>query len=203
MQGEAALSGLMVQTFTLQPRDQGSSSAFEHMAVQQACHRLLSNVNIAPRVASSHTHTKSVASPRMGAWHNTHTLVRVLALAMLALLYGCCIMLKRHHMHTCGANRCIVCSRGAACLQQSTPGEEAPPLPQFLAALKKGFLTYEEKRNSLLSLQDAKVVFSAHADAAEAASCSDKHEKCPFWASIVRGPSSHACQSSYQPHRLD
>ncbi|KAL3131191.1 hypothetical protein ABBQ38_000492 [Trebouxia sp. C0009 RCD-2024] len=107
VQGEATLSGVVVQTFTLQPRKQGSSSPFEHMAVQQACHLLLSN--------------------------------------------------------------------------QSTPHEEAPPLPQFLTALKKGFSTYDEKRSSLLSQQDAEAVPSVHG---EAASCYDKHEKCPFWASI-------------------
>ena len=47
VQGEATLRGVLVQTFTLQPRKQGSSSPFEHMAVQQACHRLLSNVSSA------------------------------------------------------------------------------------------------------------------------------------------------------------
>ena len=73
-----------------------------------------------------------------------------------------------------------------ACLQESTPDKAPPPLPQFLAALKKGLLTYEEKWNSLLSEEDSDAAPSVPADAGQAASCSDKHEKCPFWASIVR-----------------
>lgn len=87
------------------------------------------------------------------------------------------------------------------CLQQSIPHEEAPPLPQLLAALKKGLLTYGEKRNSLLSQQDATAAPSVHV---EAASCYDKHEKCPFWASIVGGLLPYACQAvhctSYLQH---
>ena len=71
-------------------------------------------------------------------------------------------------------------------LQESIPDEVPPPRPQLLAALKKGFLTYEEKRNRLLSEEDSEAVTSEHADVARAASCSDKHELCPFWASRVR-----------------
>ena len=74
----------------------------------------------------------------------------------------------------------------SACLQESIPDRAPPPRPQLLAALKKCFLAYEEKRNSLLSEEDSEAVPSVGADAGQAASCSDKHEKCPFWASIVR-----------------
>lgn len=64
--------------------------------------------------------------------------------------------------------------------QESTADEAPPPLPLFLAALKTGLLTYEEKRTSLLSEQGTGPVPS------DAASCFDTHEKCPIWASIVR-----------------
>ena len=75
-----------------------------------------------------------------------------------------------------------------ACLQESIPDEGSPPLPQLLAALRKGFSPYEEKWNSLLREEPAEAVSSVQADAGEAASCSDLHEKCPVWAAIVSGP---------------
>lgn len=39
------MTATMVQTFSMQPRDKTSPNANEHMAVQQACHHLLSNVS--------------------------------------------------------------------------------------------------------------------------------------------------------------
>ena len=40
----AGMAPTMVHTFSLQPRSKSSPSPFEHMAVQQACHQILSNV---------------------------------------------------------------------------------------------------------------------------------------------------------------
>ena len=54
VQAEGTLSGValppgvtpaMVQTFSMQERDKSSPTAYEHMAVQRACHQLLSNVS--------------------------------------------------------------------------------------------------------------------------------------------------------------
>lgn len=84
-----------------------------------------------------------------------------------------------------------------ACLQESIPDEGSPPLPQLLAALRKGFSPYEEKWNSLLREEPAEAISSVQADAGEAASCSDLHEKCPVWAAIVSGPWS-ICQTTLQ-----
>ena len=55
VQAEGTLSGValppgvtpsMVQTFSMQERDKSSPTAYEHMAVQRACHQLLSNVSM-------------------------------------------------------------------------------------------------------------------------------------------------------------
>ena len=73
-----------------------------------------------------------------------------------------------------------------ACLQESIPDGVPPPRPQLLGALRKGLTTYQEKRNSLLSEEDGEAATSVQADAGQAASCADKHEMCPFWASTVR-----------------
>ena len=81
-----------------------------------------------------------------------------------------------------------------ACLQQSIPDQGPPPLPQLHTALKKGFLAYEERRNSLLSQAGIDATSSSNADAA-AVDCFDKHEKCSFWASIASLLS--PCLSSY------
>ncbi len=60
VQAEGTLSGValppgvtpaMVQTFSMQARDKTSPSAYEHMAVQRACHQLLSNVSMSFVVA--------------------------------------------------------------------------------------------------------------------------------------------------------
>ena len=57
VQAESTLSGAMlppgvipaviVQTFSLQHRDKAGPTAYEHLAVQQACHQLLTNVSFA------------------------------------------------------------------------------------------------------------------------------------------------------------
>ena len=39
-------SSTVVQTFSMQDRGQSAPTAYEHMAVQQACHRILSNVSL-------------------------------------------------------------------------------------------------------------------------------------------------------------
>ena len=60
VQAEGTLSGValppgvtpaMVQTFSMQERDKTSPTAYEHMAVQRACHQLLSNVSVSFVVA--------------------------------------------------------------------------------------------------------------------------------------------------------
>lgn len=69
-------------------------------------------------------------------------------------------------------------------LQQSMSDEARPPLPAFLTALREGFMAYEAARSALLDEDEedgrAADPSAAHHD------CPDKHEKCPFWAHIVR-----------------
>lgn len=58
----------MVQTFSMQPRDKTSPTAYEYMAVQRACHQLLSNVSIRAVAPFADLH-----SPLQAPSTSTHT----------------------------------------------------------------------------------------------------------------------------------
>lgn len=98
-----------------------------------------------------------------------------------------CVCKRFSKQHVGSKTLCAAASQTIpACLQESIPDGVPPPRPQLLAALRKRLTTYQEKRNSLLSEEDDEAATSVQADAGQAASCADKHEMCPFWASTVR-----------------
>ena len=69
-------------------------------------------------------------------------------------------------------------------LQKTEAGQEATPLSTLLKHLKQSLKSYQGER-AALKQEDAQQGREPD-PLALTEDCPDKHEKCPFWASIVR-----------------
>ena len=79
----AGIQSTMVQTFSLQPRTDSSPTAFEHMAVQQACQQLLSNVSTLPLL------TGACCAAHHAFMGRTHNVLQIIRHSMLIMLLQC------------------------------------------------------------------------------------------------------------------